>query len=89
MTKCRMTAAMGSLHTGQLKPALCRPRLEWSKGGGMQSETSGRARARTLFLMTSLRRERARVLLSGPAGRPEQAGQPPGRRAAAWAASKR
>ena len=28
MTKWRITAAMGSRHTGQLKPALCRPRLE-------------------------------------------------------------
>ena len=25
MIKWRMTAAMGSRHTGQLKPALCRP----------------------------------------------------------------
>ena len=61
------------------------------KGGGMQSETLGRATARTPYM------EQPRFgpsgagapLHAGSAGSPEQAGKPPGRWAATWAASKR
>ena len=57
----------------------------------MQSETLGRATARTPYM------EQPRFgpsgagapLHAGSAGSPEQAGKPPGRWAATWAASKR